>query len=496
MEDKNTDKFSEDLLLLTLKMTISMINQNNLIQLLRNSLDLCKRVLKSDRALLISETQEGNQKILECVGEHDKSYPFSKTALKLVNEKQEPLLISDTIKDEVLGTQESISRNDIRSVLCSRLDTKPDTFGNKQIFLYLDSRSHRHPFSLVDLERFKHLSELTAHFVQKSELLASQEAAIEELKNQVKEKQLEDLVYSSDNFKKCLEIIRQGAPTQVSVLLIGETGTGKEMLARTIHKLSPRDGKPFLAVNCGAIPANLMESQLFGHEKGAFTGAVAMRKGFFEQASGGTLFLDEIGELPLHVQANFLRVLQENEIIRVGSSVTTKVDVRIIAAANIELEKAVSENKFRKDLYYRLAVLPIKIPPVRERGQDALMLARFFLKRYCETFGLKKLQFSREAEKSILFYNWPGNVREIQNRIQRAVITARENTISSSDISLEIDNDPAYSSLREARESVDRKMISQALHRAPGNLTNAAKLLGIDRKSLRLLLEKYEIKIE
>jgi len=361
------------------------------------------------------------------------------------------------------------------------------------MYLYLDSHTDRRPFSEGDLEKFRLLSSLMGSLVERVEQIARQEATIEELKSRMEERQFEDLIFGSEAFAKCLELVRQAAPTDVPMLLLGETGTGKEMIARVVHKLSAREKKPFLAVNCGAIPGNLVESQLFGHERGAFTGAVSSRKGFFEEADGGTLFLDEVGELPADAQAHFLRVLQENEIVRVGSAKPTKVDVRIVAATNVDLEQAVRDGTFRSDLYYRLNVLPVVIPPVRERGEDSLLLARFFLDRYAQTYGKKNLKLSRDAEKSILTYDWPGNVREIQNRMQRVAITASSQTIDKADLGLAEGGLSNYSSLRDAREAVDREMISKAMSRSPGNLTNAAKILDIDRKSLRILLEKYGI---
>lgn len=484
---------SEDLMALALRITASLVDQKKTSVILRQSLDLCMRILNSDRALLISESAGGPQEAIEWAGDADKECVYSKTALRLVKEKEEPLLISDTVGDEVLGVQDSISRGDIRSVLCSQLKVGNRLFGENRVYLYLDSKTNRNPFSQADLEKFQLLSELIAHLVQNSETMAEQEAAIEELRTRVREKQFEDLIYSSDSFKKCLSLIQQVAPTDAPVLLIGETGTGKEMLARTVHRLSRRSEKPFFALNCAAIPDNLIESQLFGHEKGAFTGAIAQKKGYFEEASGGTLFLDEMGELPQNAQSQFLRVLQEGEIVRVGSAKPVKVDVRVITATHVDLDKAVSEGTFRKDLYYRLAVLPVNIPPVREREGDALLLAKFFLKNYCQTFGMKDLGFSREAEKSILLCSWPGNVREIQNRIQRAVITATHGSIGAKDLDLASSVGTSSIDLRQARETLDRDMISQALKRAPGNLTNAAKLLGVDRKSLRILLDKYQM---
>ncbi|MBD3345410.1 MAG: AAA domain-containing protein [Chitinivibrionales bacterium] len=477
-----------------LRMTAAMAEEQNVVILLRRGLELCKQVLDCDRAFLIGEAKDGAGEIIHKDKESDTNAPFSSTALKLVKEKQEPLLISDTISDETLRVQESISSHEIRTVLCSRLDALHGAYPGKEFYLYLDSRTDRHPFSQRDLEIFRLLTTLMANLVKNSDLLAQHEATIEELKSRVEEKRFEDLIFSSPRFEKTISLVKQAAPTDVPILLIGETGTGKEILARSAHKLSKRNDKPFLAVNCGAIPPNLIESQLFGHEKGAFTGAVAAKKGHFEEANGGTLFLDEVGELPTQVQPQFLRALQEGEIMRVGSSKTIKVDVRIISATNVDLEKAVDEGRFRKDLFFRLNVMPITVPPMRERGEDALLLAHFFLKQYCESLGSPGCKFSREAEKAILVYEWPGNVREIQNRIQRAVITAGGSTISREDLGLETDEGPRYTSLKDARESVDREMIAQAVQRAPGNLTNAAKILDIDRKSLRLLLEKYGMK--
>jgi DNA-binding NtrC family response regulator len=231
----------------------------------------------------------------------------------------------------------------------------------------------------------------------------------------------------------------------------------------------------------------------FGHEKGAFTGAVSAKKGYFEEANGGTLFLDEVGELPPPAQSHFLRVLQEGEVVRVGSTKPLKVNVRIVSATNVDLETAVAENRFRKDLYFRLNEFPVKVPSIREREEDALLLARYFLKQYGETYNSKTLKFSREAEKAILMYDWPGNVRDIQNRVQRAVITGSDTLITVDDLGLDAGTASSYSSLHAAREAVDREMIAIAMKKAPGNLTNTAKILDIDRKSLRLLLEKYGI---
>jgi two-component system NtrC family response regulator len=480
-----------DPLLASLRLTVSMSAEEKVIDLLRSGLSLCITVLNCERGMLISEDTDGTRQIVEQRGDSVDRAPFSTTALRLVNEKNEPLLISDTGENDVLGVQESISRHDIRSVLCARLDTAGNSLAGRRMYLYLDSRTNIRPLAAGDLEKFRLLSALMTALAAKSALLEARDAQIEELRIRVMEKQESDLIFGSESFGTCLKLVKQAAVTNVPVLLRGETGTGKEALARLVHTLSKRNHGPFLAINCGAIPANLIASELFGHEKGAFTGAVSQKRGHFEEASGGTLFLDEVGELPSEVQAHFLRALQEGEITRVGSSKTVKIDVRVVSATNVDLEQAVSEKKFRQDLYYRLSVFPVDVPPVRQRGEDALLLARYFLMRYSESYGKRCPVFSSECEKAILAYDWPGNVREIQNHIQRAVITAQGQALSSADLGLNQHKKNRFSTLREAREELDRELVANAMARSPGNLTNAAKILGIDRKSLRILLEKY-----
>jgi transcriptional regulator with PAS, ATPase and Fis domain len=478
-------------LISVLRMAGALLAISDVNELLRKGLALCLDVLKCERCFLLSRTDRNYTEILEYLGSGDKTIPYSSTALHHVMKSGGPILISDTIGDDAFRDQDSIQRSDIRSIMCSRLALPQTSFTDKNIFLYLDSSIAQHSFSGEDLEVFRLLSELIASMVNKTEMLAEKETTIETLKSQVKEKQFENLVFQSPSFEKCIVTIKQAAPTDAAILLIGESGTGKEMLAKAIHKLSRRSEGNFIPVNCGAIPENLLESEFFGHEKGAFTGAIAPRTGFFEAASNGTLFLDEISELPMQLQVKLLRALQEKEIHKIGSVKYVKVNVRIIAAANTDLEQAVNQNKFRKDLFFRLNVIQVRIPPVRERGQDALLLSRYFLKQYCEVFGAKNMEFSKAAEKAILMFSWPGNVREIQNRIQNAVITSRGSMITPESLNLTAEQETEYTSIYEAREAVDKKMIANALEKSPGNLTNAAKILDMDRKSLRQLIKKY-----
>ena len=283
------------------------------------------------------------------------------------------------------------------------------------------------------------------------------------------------------------------------VIIRGETGTGKEVIARYIHRHSPRADKPFIAVNCGAIPEHLMESLLFGHAKGSFTGAIETRKGFFEEADGGTIFLDEIGELPMNMQVKLLRVLQEKHITRVGDNREIPVNVRIISATHVDLEEAVKAKRFREDLYFRIQVMPVEMPPLRDRGQDVVLLAEEFLTRYGAEYGRGKFHLSRNAEKAMLSYHWPGNVRELENKVQKALVQAVHGVIQPADLGLGDIQSQAKESprtLKEAREIVEREVIGRALSDSNANLTLAATILGIDRKVLREIMERLGMKKE
>jgi two-component system NtrC family response regulator len=280
-------------------------------------------------------------------------------------------------------------------------------------------------------------------------------------------------------------------------LILGESGTGKEMVARAIHRRSRRKRGPFIAINCGAIPETLLESELFGHEKGSFTGAHTQRPGRIDSAAGGTLFLDELGELPPPLQVKLLRFLQDQRIERVGGRVEIPVDTRVIAATNLDLQKAMVEGRFREDLYYRLAVVVIKLPALRERESDVELLAKSLLQRYVTEHRRESLKFAQTALCAINQHTWPGNVRELENRIKRAVIMAEASRITPED--LELEYAPAGSgeirSLKEAREALERDMVFEALRRH-GKISRAADELGVSRPTLYELMEKLGIRKE
>ncbi len=306
---------------------------------------------------------------------------------------------------------------------------------------------------------------------------------------------LEGVIASSDRMMKVCRLIEKVAPTVATTLLLGESGTGKEVLARAVHALSPRAKKKFIAINCAAIPENLLESELFGYEKGAFTGATKQTPGKIEYADGGTLFLDEIGDMPMALQAKLLRFLQERVVERVGGRQEIPVDVRVVCATNQNLENAIAEGRFREDLYYRISEVTAEIPPLRERDQDAIVLARAFLSRLSAKHGRNIRGYASDAVWAIDAYPWPGNVRELENRVNRAVIMADGKQITALDLGLE-DVEPEERdqfNLRAVRHQAERQALQRGLAMTDGNISKAAELLGVTRPTFYDLMQKHSL---
>jgi DNA-binding NtrC family response regulator len=323
-------------------------------------------------------------------------------------------------------------------------------------------------------------------------------AEVKNLRSQVSElNQLESIIAVSPKMKKVIEMVRRIAESSATVLIEGESGTGKEVIARAIHNNSSRRNGQFVAINCGAMPENLLESELFGHVKGAFTGASTTKKGLFEEADRGTIFLDEIGETTQTFQVKLLRVLQENEIRRVGDTRDIAVDVRVLAASNRDLKKLVSDETFRKDLYYRLRVIPLYLPPLRTRREDILSLADFFLQRFAERTGKPKLKISRDTQKKMEHYSWPGNVRELENTIERALILSRDDELTADDILLE-DTDVSASEddkslVKLTLKQIEERHIKMVLEDCSWHLTETARRLGIGYNTLWRRMKEYKI---
>ena len=317
-----------------------------------------------------------------------------------------------------------------------------------------------------------------------------------ELREALQERhRVEGIIGESGRMQEVLSLVRRVAGSDATILIQGESGTGKELIARAIHYASPRAGAPLVSVNCAALPETLLESELFGHEKGAFTGAVAARKGRFELADGGSLFLDEIGDLPLHLQVKLLRVLQEREFERVGSSRPVAVNVRLLAATHRDLEALVRAGRFRDDLYYRINVVSISLPPLRERREDIPLLLDHFVEKFSRRNGKRIGGLTREAREALLRYDYPGNVRELENLVERAVILTRDEVIGLEDLPLGVKEregeTSGETSLTVLVEGLERRMIREALARADGVQTQAAEILGISERVLRYKLKKY-----
>lgn len=322
------------------------------------------------------------------------------------------------------------------------------------------------------------------------------------LKNTLKERfKPSNIIGCSKPMQDIYQLIHKVAATKATVLILGESGVGKELVATAIHYNSPNADGPFIKANCAAFPESLAESELFGHEKGAFTGAIATHKGFFEQADGGTIFLDEVGELSLSVQTKLLRVLQERSFQRIGGNRPIKIDVRIIAATNRDLAKMVEDGSFREDLYYRLNVFPMMIPPLRDRGSDVITLADHFVKVFAEENGKDINRISTPALNMLMGYHWPGNVRELENVIERAVILADDKAIHSYDLPPSVQAEEKENNVDqvgqitlEARiQAMETKMIIEALKKHNGHMGDAAKELGLTRRMLSVRMEKYDI---
>jgi two-component system NtrC family response regulator len=332
--------------------------------------------------------------------------------------------------------------------------------------------------------------------LQRATYLASVEQENRVLLERAGQNDLEGLVGNSAPMQDVFRMIRRVGPSDVPVLITGESGTGKELVARAIHRQSARKSEPFIAINCGAIPETLLESELFGYEKGAFTGAAQQRKGRIESAQRGTLFLDEIGDIPLALQVKLLRFLQDHTIQRLGAKETIAVDARILAATNVDLQKAIAEGRFREDLYYRLCVVTIGVPALSERGSDIVLLARTFLTKFAQEEKKQLKGFTPQAVEALRAHPWPGNVRELENRIKRAVVMAEGKYVTPANLELK---DPSLSeeeasTLRASRDSREKDLVRLAWEKAEGNVSRAAAELGVSRPTLYQLLVRYGLK--
>ncbi|MEP9409953.1 MAG: sigma 54-interacting transcriptional regulator [Candidatus Brocadia sp.] len=448
--------------------------------------------------LTIRTTQTKDPTLTE--GEDLLSHTLAQRAIK----ERKSLLVMDTQMDSRVSV--SIKIIGAHSILCAPLICPQKTLG----ILQIESKSRNYEFSKADLDLFTGIASQVALLIYNAELLDDLKKAKERIefenKNLKKQQKIHssfsDIVGTSVKIKETLELVKKVSNTPYSILITGESGTGKELVAKAIHYNGSRSDQPFVVLNCAAIPKDLLESELFGYEKGAFTGAMETKQGLFEVANNGTIFLDEIGEMHVHTQAKLLRVLQEKELHRIGGTKVIKIDVRILAATNKDLKAAISKGEFREDLFYRLNVVPVHLPPLRERKEDIPLLIAHFLALSCADVGKRIGGFTPEALTFLSNYAWPGNVRELRNVIERIVTLAPDDCIVGVEmLPQEIHNKSAvrlqkYKStgtLYEAQKQLEIEMIMDALKSAEGNKSRAAELLGISRKVLYEKIETYKI---
>jgi len=414
--------------------------------------------------------------------------PVSDSIIRKVVETRRPIVVADAANDAEWSESASVVNLKLCSVMCAPLMQKGDVFG----VIYLGNDN------VVSLFDERALEVLTV-FAAQASLLAANALLLDSLRREnvalreaVATKQYGDLVGTGPSMREVYRRIERVAATDVSVLVTGETGTGKELVAREVHRRSPRAQGPFISVNCGAIPEPLLESELFGHVKGAFTGAIATRLGKFQAAHGGTLFLDEIGEMPAALQVKLLRALQDRTVTKVGDTKPEPVDIRVIAATNKVLADEITKGAFREDLFYRLDVVSIPLPPLRERGEDAVVIARWFLSKYAKEFGARVRGFTPGAIVAIRKYAWPGNIRELENRVKKAIVLAERALVSAEDLDLRPEVLDPIVPLVQAKEDFQKRYINEVLERNGGNRTKTAKDLGVDPRTIFRHLERIE----
>ncbi|MFN0064493.1 MAG: sigma 54-interacting transcriptional regulator [Myxococcaceae bacterium] len=412
----------------------------------------------------------------------------SDSIVEKVVASRKPVRIGDAMEDPEFRAAESVVNLKLLSVLCVPLTYRSESFGA----LWLGNRSLTHRFGDVDLELLTIFAAQASLLVQNARLLNELKLESSRLRQRLEAERYGDLIGASTSMREVYRRIDKLAGTDLSVLISGETGTGKELIARELHRRSPRAKAPFVSINCGAIPENLLESELFGHVRGAFTGAVSHRIGRFQAANGGTLFLDEIGELPMVLQVKLLRALEERVVYRVGDTRPEPVDIRVLAATNRKLDEEVRSGRFREDLYYRLNVVSVTLPPLRERGEDVLLMATFFLHRHAETYASEVKGFGPAAVRAITRHAWPGNVRELENRIKKAVVLAEQPLLSPEDLDLSPAALGPTVPLAQAKEAFQQRYINEVLERNGGNRTKTARDLGVDPRTIFRHLERRD----
>ncbi|MEN9577291.1 MAG: hypothetical protein RJA70_300 [Pseudomonadota bacterium] len=416
----------------------------------------------------------------------DESGRISDSIVRHVVETKRPLIVSDAFSDTNFGKSESVVALKLSSVMCAPLLSQGEVIG----VLYVGNDEIKHLFERPQLDLLIIFAGQASLILQNAMLLTALREDKQKLTKELSSKRFGEIIGACPSMLEVFRKLGKVAGTDISVLITGETGTGKELIAHELHTRSNRASGPFVTVNCGAIPENLIESELFGHVKGAFTGAVASRAGKFQAASGGTLFLDEVGELAHSLQVKLLRALQERVVYRVGDSRPEKCDIRVIAATNRNLEEMIRTNDFREDLYYRLNVVNLWLPPLRERGEDVFIIAKALLSKYADELNSPVKGFNALALTAIRKYHWPGNIRQLENRLKKALVLCDRNLLSADDLDLGPEAQAPIQPLEKAKEEFQRRYVLDVLERNNGNRTQTARDLGVDPRTVFRYLEK------
>jgi transcriptional regulator with GAF, ATPase, and Fis domain len=413
---------------------------------------------------------------------------LSDSILKKVVDNKRPLIISDALSDAQFRNSLSVVNLRLTSVMCVPLVERGNLIG----VIYVGNDHVAQLFDESSLEILTIFAAQASLLIRNALLVNELQLGNKSLSERIERMRFGEILGACPAMQDVFRKVQKVASTDISVLVTGETGTGKELIARELHNRSPRAKGPFISINCGAIPENLLESELFGYVRGAFTGAVANKTGRFQSANKGTLFLDEIGEMPLALQVKILRALQDRVVTRVGDTAAEPVDIRVIAATNRNLEAEIKAARFREDLYYRLNVVAIHLPPLRDRGDDIVVLSRYMLSRYAPEYGDKVRGFTPSAIASIKRHHWPGNIRELENRVKKAVVLADKALLGPEDLGLNPDELPPILPLAEAREKWQREYINEVLALNGGNRTKTARDLAVDPRTIFRHLEKEE----
>ena len=479
-----------------------LYNVNSAIHSIRDKKELIKILLQlifdvipaEHGAILIYDYNE--KKLIPQIGLSRKSgitrdIHISYSIAEMAFRKKIGVITCDALNDPRFANKETVIQRSIRSAMCAPLGTVNNMIG----VIHLDNQLETEVFSEKDLDLLTVIANQAAIAFENIDFFRHLNEENKLLQKAMQEKY--NMIGKSKPMKDIFGVIDRLTQTESTILIRGESGTGKELVARAIHYTSVRKNKPLVCVNCAALNKNLLESELFGHERGAFTGAVGQKIGRFELADGGTIFLDEIGELNLESQVKLLRVLEEGKFERVGGVKNISTDVRILTATNRNLEEAIADKLFREDLYYRLKVIQLDLPALRERKEDIMPLALYFLEKYSSETGRGQMQFSKEASDKLIDYKWPGNIRELKNCIERVVVLANSNIVTPNDLSISTtDNKPVYPDSFPSLQEIEREHIIKALNFTDFNKKKAAQVLGIQRSTLYEKLKYYNIETD